>query len=93
MALTPADIKDLEYSINRMNGLTAVFRMRSEQAAHDRFELFGELMDLYLACCVKSVSAGIDYKRNGIVMDEEQRQEAQQILSNIFKEASNDPGE
>ena len=85
MALTPEDLKDLHYSIHRMNSVAAVFRMRADNAMNDKFSALADLIDLYVMLCQHSVSQGRDFVRDGLAITEEERTEANTLFERVFE--------
>ena len=85
MALTPEDVKDLHYSIQRMNSVAAVFRMRADNAMNDKFSALADLIDLYVSLCQHSTTQGKDFVRDGLVISEEERAEATSLFERVFE--------
>jgi len=85
MALTPEDVKDLHYSIHRMNSVAAVFRMRADNAMNDKFSTLADLIDLYVALCQQSVKQGRDFVQDGLAISEEERTEATALFERVFE--------
>ncbi|EKE77790.1 hypothetical protein [Oceanibaculum indicum] len=85
MALTPEDVKDLHYSIHRMNSVAAVFRMRADNAMNDKFSTLADLIDLYVSLCQRSVGQGRDFVKDGLAITEEERVEANTLFERVFE--------
>lgn len=85
MALAPEDVKDLHYSIHRMNSVAAVFRMRADNAMNDKFSALADLIDLYVTLCQHSVSQGRDFVKDGLAISEEERAEATALFERVFE--------
>jgi hypothetical protein len=85
MALSPEDVKDLHYSIQRMNSVAAVFRMRADNAMNDKFSALANLVDLYVELCQHSISQGKDFLRDGLAISEEERAEATALFERVFE--------
>ncbi|KZD10939.1 hypothetical protein [Oceanibaculum pacificum] len=85
MPLSAEDIKELNYSLQRMNGVAAVFRMRADVAMNPRFAAFADLIDSYVDCCQRSLTQGRDFIRDGLVITEEFRVEMTDTLNKIIE--------
>lgn len=85
MTLTPEDVKDLHYSIHRMNSVAAVFRMRADNAMNDKFSTLADLIDLYVSLCQHSANQGRDFVKDGLAISEEERAEATSLFERVFE--------
>ncbi|MBU0726769.1 MAG: hypothetical protein KJ904_00575 [Alphaproteobacteria bacterium] len=84
MTLSADDLKELQYSIQRMNSVAAVFRMRAENTMNPRFFAFATMIDTYLDCCQHSMTQGRDFIRDGLVISAEDKAQMQEIMNEIF---------
>lgn len=77
-------VTDLQNMLKRMGGVSAVFRVRSEIIGCPGVLAFSELMDAYIELCRRNLTAGNDFARGPLAIDDQMRTELVPAFVKVF---------